>query len=59
MSFVIRLGVQHPGRPLPMFTDHLGARWEHRCGWCDDVFMTAGQLVGHVCKERAKCQSTS
>ena len=57
MSFVVRLGVQHPGRPLPLFTDWRGAHWEYKCGWCSDAFMTPDRLVAHVCKERAKCAS--
>lgn len=49
MTFLLRLGVRE--RPLPRYQAGY-SRWEFECGWCGDKFMTAGELVAHVAKER-------
>jgi hypothetical protein len=53
MTFVLRAGGA-ANRPLPAFKDLGGGRWEFDCGWCDDVFMDARQLVAHVKRERER-----
>ena len=57
MTFTLRLGVRE--RPLPQFQTAVGCRWEFECGWCQEKFMTAGELVAHVRQERERCGNSA